>query len=157
MKTLKITYKKYTKHCKSIVKQIKKDKWQPDLVVGLSGSGLLAGQIIAQDLGCDFQSLNWSADDGRNCSDAALASEIDEDGIKVLIIDGASVSGGTISSLKEDLDACVYKDLDFEDQIRIAVLCSTTNGQELSKARYVANTVETNKDQQIIMPWEKTK
>lgn len=153
MANVNITYGDYIVYCEDIIDEIKTNTWRPDLVVGLSGGGLLAGQIIASELGCDFQSLNWERDGNRNCSDAGLAEEIDTDGLKVLIVDGASVSGHTIVELKEDLNSCVHNDIDFEDQVRVAILVSSTGSKEKTNAQYTALVVFTDKDENIKMPW----
>lgn len=155
MTAVNLSYENYIVYCTDILNQIKASTWRPDLVVGLTGSGLLAGQIIASDLGCDFQSLNWSGVDTRNCSDAGLAEEIVVDGIKVLIVDGASISGRTIIELKEDLDSCVRDAIDFEDQVRVAVLFSLKGSKEKTGAQYTAWVGDIDENEKVKMPWSK--
>jgi len=119
------TYYKYSdirKFVKNIAKQVKKSKWEPDLIVGLTRGGLVPAVMLSHMLDLPMQALNWSTRDHvENCNDAATAEDA-INGKKILIIDDICDSGHTFRTLKDDWDSSVADDIAWHDSVRFATL-----------------------------------
>jgi len=79
----------------TIARQMYKDNFRPDYIVGLTRGGLVPGVLLSHYLDIPFYALNkdesnlWMADDAL-------------EGKKILVIDDINDTGGTILSLKND-------------------------------------------------------
>ena len=105
-----------------IVKQMRDDNWEPDLIVGLTRGGLIPAVILSHMLDKQMQSLNWSTRDHvEKCSDAALAADA-VDGLKILIVDDICDSGLTFRELKDDWASAVSDPINWHDTTRFATI-----------------------------------
>jgi len=152
-KNLNKTYYTYTnirKYVKNIAKQVKKGKWQPELIVGLTRGGLVPAVMLSHILDCKMQALNWSTRDHvENCSDAATAEDA-VNGIKILIVDDICDSGKTFRTLKDDWGSSVRDGIAWHDSVRFATIDYKDSGD--FPVDYKVNSIDD--DNWIIYPWE---
>jgi hypoxanthine phosphoribosyltransferase len=173
MKKIFLSWQNVENYCQEIIRQITKDSWRPDYIVGIGRGGLTPAVLISQYLGVKMISLDVSLRDGgdtvSNCSlasDAFGYSDYDPmasgDGRKqILIVDDINDSGATLNWIKEDWkSSCLPYDPRWIDEIwghnvRVAVLYDNESSKSKLDITYSAVTInKADEDCWIIFPWE---
>jgi xanthine phosphoribosyltransferase len=157
-----------------ILRQLQRDAWLPDYVVGLTRGGLVPANLISQYLEVSMETLKvslrddasqpesnlWMAEDayGHDVFDAMCSG----DGRKrILIVDDINDSGATLNWIKQDWQSsCFPNDQErwdhvWNDNVRVAVLVDNEASASELTVRYSA--VGLNKaeeDSWIVFPWE---
>ena len=155
-----------------ILRQITKDGWRPDYVVGLTRGGLFPANLISQYLECRMETLKVSLRDGEqqetNCwmaEDAFGYNGHDpmcsDDGRKrILIVDDINDSGATLNWIKQDwMSSCFATSPVWESiwghNVRVAVLVDNESSKNEIPISYSA--IDLNKAEEdcwIVFPWE---
>ena len=154
-----------------LIRQISRDGWQPDYVVGLTRGGLTPANLISQYLECPMETLKVSFRDGtekeHNCwmPEDAFGKYSDPTDSKkyvhknILVVDDINDSGATLNWIMKDWQDAVQPtsplwDNIWNNNIRFAVLVNN-EASEFKRIDYSA--VEINKAEEpswIVFPWE---
>lgn len=139
----------------SIARQLIRQKWYPDYIVGISDSGIIPAKFLSSYLEIPMFTLDageesncWMSEDAFGYDGAARKN--------ILIIDAENKYGSAISWIKDDWQkSCFPKDPKWNDvwanNVKFAVLVDHISSQE-----YVQFSVENINDSDIhvIFPWE---
>lgn len=158
MRKVFLNWKQVQGHCLELARQIAKDQWVPDYVVGITRGGATPAVLISQYLGANCEMLKVSLRDGGNVESNCWMAEDAFEGKKLLIVDDINDSGATIEWIKQDWkSSCHPKSERWEEvwgqNIRFAVLVNN----EASKADVSYSSISINKledPQWIVFPWE---
>jgi hypoxanthine phosphoribosyltransferase len=173
MKKIYYSWQDVESQTQEILRQLQRDAWMPDYVVGLTRGGLIPANLISQYLEVPMECLKvslrddvsqpesnlWMAEDayGYEVSDPMASG----DGRKrILIVDDINDSGATLNWIKKDWQSSCFPDdprwhLVWGDNVRVAVLVD--NEASASKLNINYNAVDLNKaeeDSWIVFPWE---
>ena len=165
----------------NIARQITKDNWKPDYIVGITRGGLQAAVMLSHYLDVPMHTLNVSLRD--NDTDLGPESNLwmAEDAIgavsfeesknygghkwveklkkKILIVDDINDQGSTINWIKKDWPRGCYPD-DPEwnqiwgDNVRFAVLTHNFSSQFKDPDYYVWTVNKAEEDCWLVYPWE---
>jgi hypoxanthine phosphoribosyltransferase len=161
----------------NIIRQIIKDRWVPDYIVGLTRGGLIPAIKISQYLDIPMETLKVSLRDGKECESNCWMAEdafgyvnYDERHLygncrwdpnkrkKILIVDDINDSGATLEWIKNDWQSCCLPDEPswgtvWNNNVRFAVLVD--NDASSFEVNYSATTInKTENDVWIEFPWE---
>lgn len=157
-----IDYQQMHGHVLEIIRQMSKDGWTPDYVVGLTRGGLLPAVLISQFLNVPMYSIKVSLRDGQedDCESVAwMAEDAFGHDMNILIVDDINDSGATISWIKNDWrSGCFPDDPKWIDSIwgnnvRFAVIVDNLSSNECVSYR----SMEINKEEDpcwIVFPVE---
>ena len=172
MKKIHYTWQDVENQTQEILRQLQRDAWRPDYVVGLTRGGLVPANLISQYLevpmhtlkvslrdGAEQESNLWMAEDayGNKSYDTMCSG----DGRKnILIVDDINDSGATLNWIMKDWqNSCFPKDKRWKEiwgnTVRVAVLVD--NESSKSKLNVSYSTIDLNKadkDVWIVFPWE---
>jgi xanthine phosphoribosyltransferase len=161
MKKIYYSWQEVERQTQEILRQIQRDTWRPDYVVGLTRGGLVPANLISQYLECPMECLKVSLRDdaGQPESNLWMAEDAFE-GKNVLIVDDINDSGATINWIMKDWQSsCFPKDKRWKEiwgnNVRVAVLVD--NESSASKLNINYNAVDLNKAEEdlwIVFPWE---
>jgi len=158
---LYISYDQMHGYVHDIIRQMDKDQWRPDYVVGLTRGGLLPAVLVSQYLDVPMHTLRVSLRDGGDGveSNAWMAEDAFGHGMNILVVDDINDTGATISWIKDDWKSgCFPNDSKWIDSIwgnnvRFAVIVDN-----LASDEYVSyKSVSINKDEDpswIVFPVE---
>lgn len=161
MKKIYYTWQDVENQTQEILRQLQRDVWQPDYVVGLTRGGLVPANLISQYLAVSMECLKVSLRDDASQPESNLWMSQDAyEGKRILIVDDINDSGATLNWIKKDWQSsCFPKDprwhLVWGDNVRVAVLVD--NEASASKLNINYNAVDLNKaeeDSWIVFPWE---
>jgi hypoxanthine phosphoribosyltransferase len=173
MKKIYYTWQDVEHQTQEILRQLQRDAWMPDYVVGLTRGGLVPANLISQYLECPMETLKVSLRDDNsqpesNCwmaEDAFGHSLYDpmasDNGRKnILIVDDLNDSVATLNWIRKDWQSsCFSKDKRWKEiwghNVRVAVLVD--NESSSSKLNVSYSAVDLNKAEQdvwIVFPWE---
>ena len=166
----------------SIIRDMRRDNWQPDYIVGLTRGGLTPANMLSQYLEIPMETLKvslrdsssqsetncWMAEDAFGYVDTAVIPR-PEDSIttdpstrkKILIVDDINDTGATLDWIIEDWQGInLPNDTAWADvwgnNVRFAVLFDNLSSEFSRKVDYSA--VEINKAEEdvwIVYPWER--
>ena len=173
MKKIYHTWQDVENQTQEILRQIQRDAWVPDYVVGLTRGGLVPANLISQYLEVPMETLKVSLRDDRSqpesnlwmAEDAYGHREFDPmasgDGRKrILIVDDINDSGATLNWIKEDWQSgCFPKDKRWKEvwgsNVRVACLYDNESSKSKLDVAYSAVTVnKADKDVWVVFPWE---
>ena len=148
-----------------LCRQLHKDNWRPDYIVGLTRGGLIPATMISQYTGIPMHTLNVSLrDTGEAESNLWMAEDAfgyEKDPVNILIVDDINDSGDTLNWIRNDWQSsCSPKDSKWNTSIwghnvRIAVLYDNLASKSVTTVTY--SSVEINKRERpewIVFPWE---
>jgi len=174
MKKIYHTWQDVEAQTQEILRQITRDNWRPDYVVGLTRGGLVPANLISQYLECRMETLKVSLRDGEQCETNCWMAE-DAFGYagngegtttdpyfrkNILIVDDINDTGATLNWIREDwMSSCFATspvwDSIWGNNVRVAVLVDNESSKSEIPITYSA--VDLNKAEEdcwIVFPWE---
>jgi len=157
-----------------LLRQLHRDQWQPDYVVGLTRGGLVPANLISQYLGCRMETLKVSLRDGAeqetNCwmAEDAFGYSGNGEGTttdpyfrkRILIVDDINDTGATLNWIRQDwMSSCFATspvwDSIWGNNVRVACLYDNeSSGSELDVAYSAVTINKAAEDVWIVFPWE---
>lgn len=154
-----ITFEQTKGYVNEIIRQMGKDGWRPDLIVGVTRGGALPAVMLSHYFDCkmvgmDVSFRHFDGDDNYGQESNCWAAEDAMAGKKILIVDDINDSGATINWILRDWDANGTH-IKWGDVVRFAVVVDN----EASKATYTPSYygLSINKaeyDEWIVFPYE---
>ena len=181
MKKVYVSWNDVQRQVQELIRQMWRDGWQPDYVVGITRGGLVPANLISQYLGCPMHALKVTLRDGAeiDCESNAWMSEdaygyVPQDERteeqpksshefrrkNILLVDDINDSGATLTWIKNDWQgSCLPKDPAWQDvwnnNVRVAVLYENQGSASALDVDYCAETINKIDDPQwIVFPWE---
>ena len=161
MKKIYYTWQDVEHQTQEILRQLQRDAWRPDYVVGLTRGGLVPANLISQYLECPMECLKVSLRDDNSQPESNLWMAQDAyEGKRILIVDDINDSGATLNWIMQDWQSgCHSKDKRWKKiwgkNVRVAVLVD--NEASKSKLNISYSAVDVNKAEEdvwIVFPWE---
>ena len=176
MRKVYLSWQQVQGHCIEIARQLQKDNWQPDYVVGITRGGSTPAVMLSQFLNAPCEMLKVSLRDGNqsesNCWMAEDAfgyiskEDRKDDAVvsdpklrkNILIVDDINDSGATINWIKQDWQSsCIPKSEQWgtiwHQNVRFAVLVN--NESSHADVTYSSMLINKFEDPQwIVFPWE---
>jgi len=161
MKKIYYSWQDVERQSQEILRQLQRDAWMPDYVVGLTRGGLVPANLISQHLEVPMECLKVSLRDDNSQSESNLWMAEDAfEGKRILIVDDINDSGATLNWIKEDwMSGCLPSHPDWNnvwgENVRVATLVDNEASKSELTVRYSA--VDLNKaeeDSWIVFPWE---
>ena len=129
MKKVYVTWHDVQRQTQEILRQMQKDSWKPDFIVGITRGGLTLSNLLSQYLDVTMYTLDVRLRDGKHvpCESNEKLAEIAfgmNDGKstgnrwdvgqrkKVLVVDDINDSGATINWIKQDWENTINKKID---------------------------------------------
>ena len=160
----------------NIIRQMSKDRWIPDYVVGLTRGGLVPALKISNYLDVPMETLKVSLRDGgeseSNCwmaEDAFGYVELNEQEIiksrwdtkrrkNILVVDDINDTGATLEWIRKDWQgSCLPNEPSWDtvwgNNVRFAVLIN--NDASPAEVSYIGESINKAEDPQwCVFPWE---
>jgi uncharacterized protein len=173
MKQIYYSWQEIEAQTQEILRQLQRDVWRPDYVVGLTRGGLVPATLISQYLEVPMECLKVSLRDSEHGPESNLWMAEDAFGYvmhdpmcsgngrkKILIVDDINDSGATLNWIKNDWPSgCLPNDERWEEvwgnNVRVATLVDNEASKSELKISYSA--VDLNKAEEdvwIVFPWE---
>ena len=161
MKKVYYTWQDVENQTQEILRQLHRDAWIPDYVVGLTRGGLVPANLISQYLEVPMETLKVSLRDNNTQPESNLwMSEDAFEQKRILIVDDINDSGATLNWIKEDWMSGALPDNPkwneiWGNTVRVAVLCDNESSKSELNVSYSA--VDLNKAEEdlwIVFPWE---
>ena len=161
MKKIYYTWQDVERQTQEILRQLQRDAWMPDYVVGLTRGGLVPANLISQYLEVPMECLKVSLRDDNTGPESNLWMADDAfEQKRILIVDDINDSGATLNWVKEDWMSSALPDNPkwaeiWGDTVRVAVLVDNEASASELNVRYSA--VDLNKAEEdcwIVFPWE---
>jgi hypoxanthine phosphoribosyltransferase len=162
MKKIYYTWQDVESQTQEILRQLQRDAWMPDYVVGLTRGGLVPANLISQYLECAMECLKVSLRDDASQPESNLwMAEDAYEGKHILIVDDINDSGATLNWIQQDwMSSCFPNNQErwtqvWGNNVRVAVLVDNESSKSKLNVSYSA--VDLNKadeDSWIVFPWE---
>jgi len=182
MKKIFVTWHDVQRQTQEILRQMQKESWKPDYIVGITRGGLTASNLLSQYLDVTMFTLDVRLRDGEHvpCESNSKLAEIAfgmNDGRstgarwdvgqrkKVLIVDDINDSGATINWIKKDweniINNKVQDNVDYvwqsiwNETTKFAVLFNNIASESEINVDYGAEEINKIEDPSwIVFPWE---
>jgi xanthine phosphoribosyltransferase len=179
MKTLSLEWQTVHSCVQEILRQMQRDAWQPDYVVGLTRGGLVPAVMISHYLGVPMHALGVSLQDGKidGCEsnfwmaedafgyvprDERVLADFDYalHAKKILIVDDINDTGATLDWVMQDWSAgCLPHDVVWDtvwgNNVRFAVLVDNLSSGCSRGMDYSGREINKAEDPQwVVFPWE---
>ena len=165
MKKIYYSWQDVEHQTQEILRQLQRDAWMPDYVVGLTRGGLVPANLISQYLevpmetlkvqlrdGAESESNLWMAEDAFGCN-----REIPKN---ILIVDDINDTGATLNWIKKDwASGCLPNDPHWNfvwgQNVRVATLVDNeASKSEISVSYSAVDLNKAKEDCWIVFPWE---
>jgi uncharacterized protein len=161
MKKVYYTWQDVERQTQEILRQLQRDAWRPDYVVGLTRGGLVPANLISQYLEVPMECLKVSLrdNDGQSESNLWMADDAFEQK-RILIVDDINDSGATLNWVKEDWMSSALPDNPkwtkiWGNTVRVAVLVDNeASASELTVSYSAVDLNKAEEDCWIVFPWE---
>jgi len=182
MKKIFVTWHDVQRQTQEILRQMQKESWKPDYIVGITRGGLTASNLLSQYLDVTMFTLDVRLRDGEHvpCESNSKLAEIAfgiNDGRstgarwdvgqrkKVLIVDDINDSGATINWIKKDWETIIHNKVQdnvdyvwqsiWNDTTKFAVLFNNIASESEINVDYGAEEINKIEDPSwIVFPWE---
>jgi xanthine phosphoribosyltransferase len=173
MKKIYYSWQDIENQTQEILRQLQRDTWRPDYVVGLTRGGLVPANLISQYLEVPMETLKVSLRDSEHGPESNLWMAEDAFGYanydpmcsgngrkRILIVDDINDSGATLNWIKQDWQSgCLPDDERWAEvwgnNVRVAALVDNEASKSELKISYSA--IDLNKAEEdvwIVFPWE---
>jgi xanthine phosphoribosyltransferase len=161
MKKVYYSWQDVENQTQEILRQLQRDAWRPDYVVGLTRGGLVPANLISQYLECPMECLKVSLRDDASQPESNLWMAEDAfEQKRILIVDDINDSGATLNWIKEDWMSNALPDNPkwneiWGDTVRVAVLVDNeASASELNVSYSAVDLNKAEEDVWIVFPWE---
>ena len=162
MKKIYYTWQDVERQTQEILRQLQRDAWRPDYVVGLTRGGLVPANLISQYLEVPMECLKVSLRDDNNSPESNLwMAEDAYEGKRILIVDDINDSGATLNWIMDDWrssclpDAPRWHEDIWGQNVRVAVLVDNESSKsELNVSYSAVGLNKAEEDSWIVFPWE---
>ena len=156
MKKQLISWSQLEGYCNEIIRQMVKDAWVPELIIGITRGGALPAVMLSQYLGVKMIGLDVSLRDGgeygpeSNC----WAAELAQAGKKILIVDDIDDTGATINWILKDWQ-WAGDPIKWGDNVRFAVVVENQASKSTHAVEYCGTTINKAEDDVwVVFPYE---
>jgi hypothetical protein len=144
-----------------IIRQMGKDDFKPDVVVGIARGGLVPATMLSHYLGKPLQTINYSLRDNMvsHVSEISDAARKIKEGNSILLVDDICDSGETLRKVVDEITSQMPKGWNdpyqgWEARLKVAVLWNNIS-QDVFEADYVGREISRAEDERwVIFPYE---
>jgi len=145
-----------------LVKQMVRDEWKPDYIVGINRGGLVPAVMLSHYLSVPLEVLNIKLRDHATVPESNVLMPLDAfEGKQILVIDDINDTGATFNYLMDDWTTTLspyYKvdedPLSWADNVKFAVLTENLASEFHGVNYFVEEINKAENDVWIVFPWE---
>ena len=159
MKKQLVTWTDVEHQVQEILRQMQKDQWMPDYVVGLTRGGLVPANMISQYLDIPMHTLKVNLRDHAYVENNTWMAHDAFINKRILVVDDINDTGATLNWIKQDwmkddLEAGRWNAV-WSGNVRVATLFDNESSRSELTVDYTAVTInKAEEDVWIDFPWE---